>query len=101
MKRKRRTVLLCAAAIAVVGFIATRTPFLTGWLHAHKFHSYIQIRLDVPACVKSFPGTATIECCQCIVAFEGQKIPSSISFIGDKLIRRYDAEKMTYFVGGI
>lgn len=101
MTRKRRIVLPAAAVMAVVGLIAIRTPFLTGWLHARKFHSYIQIRLDMPACVKSFPGTAKIECCQCTVAFEGQRSPSAISFIGDKLITRYDAEKRAYFVGGI
>jgi hypothetical protein len=100
MTRRRRIVLLTVATMAVAGLIALRTPFITGWLHARKFHSYVQIRLDVPACVKTFPGTQKVECCQCIVAFEGQNNSSNLSFIGNKLITRYDAGTRTYFVGG-
>ena len=100
MMRRRKIALIAAATLAVVGLISSKTPFLTSWVHARKFQSYIQIRIDVPACVKSFPGKSKIECCQCTVAFEGSKSPSNISFIGDKLFKKYDAERRTYLVGG-
>jgi hypothetical protein len=35
-----------------------------------------------------------------VIAFEGQRSPSGVHFIGNKLTTRYDADTKTYFVSG-
>ncbi len=74
--------------------------FVVAAFLGYKFNSYVHIQLDIPSCAKVYPGSGTSECCQCVLAFEGQRGPAALSFLGSGLRSRYDAKERTYFVSG-
>ncbi len=99
MTRKSKDVVALLAVLCPLFVILIKTHFVAAAFHGYRFNSYVHVRLDVPACINRYPGTGKSECCQCVLAFEGQKNPSGLSFTGSSLKSRYDSEQRTYISG--
>lgn len=88
-------IILIALILAAIG-----RNFIAGVIEGYRFNRYIHVRLDTPACTRTVPGTGRTDCCQCLVAFEGRKNPSSLKLSGNSLRSKYDISQNTYFVSG-
>jgi hypothetical protein len=98
--RKRMKYFLWAGVVALCAIGYVVFPFVRASYLAYKFERHVRVRLDIQDCIKPYPGTNRVECCQCIFAFEGVLNPRSINFKGDSLSYRYDDAQKTYTVSG-
>lgn len=76
------------------------SPIIYSVFQVYRFSRSAQVVLDIPKCRMKVPGSTTIQCCQCVVGFQGQQNPSGLAFAGPNLKSSYDAKNRTYIISG-